>query len=280
MLGARAVRLHGISWPLATASTVVDVTAEFLAQIAFAALGLAILLARAPDSALTLPLAITVLLAIPAGAGFMWAQRGAAPVFARLGRHIAGKSSPRPAREPRPSKANLAASIAAPGISHSVHPCTSSAGSAPKSRAGSPTGCSAPTSTCRGTGHRGIAERHAGGRLPGARGRGRAGGGLCGIWRHFRPLPGTVDRGFTAAAGQGSRARSPDPPDLASGRSPASASGNSFVEPVQLKERLASASRLVPGHAAFDRIGRVVVAGGGGMARSRPAGSPAPRPRR
>lgn len=92
VLGARAVTLQGISWPLATASTVVDVTAEFLAQIAFAALGLAILLARAPDSALTLPLAITVLLAIPAGAGFMWAQRGAAPVFARLGRHIAGES--------------------------------------------------------------------------------------------------------------------------------------------------------------------------------------------
>jgi len=31
VFGARAVTLHGVSWSLATASTVVDVTAEFLA---------------------------------------------------------------------------------------------------------------------------------------------------------------------------------------------------------------------------------------------------------
>ena len=40
VLGARAVTLQGVGWPLATASTVVDVTAEFLAQIAFAGIGI------------------------------------------------------------------------------------------------------------------------------------------------------------------------------------------------------------------------------------------------
>ncbi|HLB96239.1 MAG TPA: TIGR00374 family protein, partial [Acetobacteraceae bacterium] len=33
VFGARAVTLHGISWSLATASTVVDLTAEFLAEL-------------------------------------------------------------------------------------------------------------------------------------------------------------------------------------------------------------------------------------------------------
>ena len=41
VFGARAVTLHGISWSLATASTVVDVTAEFLAELAFTGIGLA-----------------------------------------------------------------------------------------------------------------------------------------------------------------------------------------------------------------------------------------------
>ena len=49
VFGARAATLHGISWSLATASTVVDVTAEFLAQLAFTGIGLGILLARAPE---------------------------------------------------------------------------------------------------------------------------------------------------------------------------------------------------------------------------------------
>ena len=50
VFGARAVTLQGVEWHTATASTVVDVTAEFLAQIAFACIGLVILVARAPRS--------------------------------------------------------------------------------------------------------------------------------------------------------------------------------------------------------------------------------------
>jgi putative membrane protein len=90
IFGARAVTLHGIEWHTATASTVVDVTAEFLAQIAFACIGLGILLARAPRSGLAVPVEVGIALAVLACFSFVWMQKGAAPVFARLGRRIAG----------------------------------------------------------------------------------------------------------------------------------------------------------------------------------------------
>jgi glycosyltransferase 2 family protein len=88
VFGARAITLHGVSWALATASTVVDVTAEFLAELAFTAIGLAILLARAPSSALAVPVEVGLAVAIMAGIGLIWAQRGAAPLFARVGQRI------------------------------------------------------------------------------------------------------------------------------------------------------------------------------------------------
>ena len=91
VFGARAVTLHGVTWPLATASTVVDVTAEFLAQLAFTAIGLGILLARAPDSSLAVPLEVGLSLAVMVGMALIWLQKGAAPLFARLGRRIAGR---------------------------------------------------------------------------------------------------------------------------------------------------------------------------------------------
>jgi glycosyltransferase 2 family protein len=90
VFGARAATLHGVSWPLATASTVVDVTAEFLAQLAFTAIGLGILLARAPDSRLAVPLEVGLGLAVMAGVALIWLQQGAAPLFAKLGQRIAG----------------------------------------------------------------------------------------------------------------------------------------------------------------------------------------------
>jgi putative membrane protein len=91
VFGARAVTLHGVEWHTATASTVVDVTAEFLAQIAFACIGVGILLVRAPSSSLAVPAEIGLGLAVLACFGFVWAQKGAAPLFARIGRRIAGR---------------------------------------------------------------------------------------------------------------------------------------------------------------------------------------------
>jgi glycosyltransferase 2 family protein len=91
VFGARTMTLHGVEWHTATASTVVDVTAEFLAQIAFAGIGLAILLARAPKSGLAVPLEIGLGCAVIACFAFAWLQQGAATVFTRLGRRIAGR---------------------------------------------------------------------------------------------------------------------------------------------------------------------------------------------
>jgi putative membrane protein len=91
VFGARAATLHGVSWSLATASTVVDVTAEFLAQLAFTAIGLGILLARAPGSSLAVPLEVGLGLAVAAGVVLIWLQQAAAPLFASLGRRIAGR---------------------------------------------------------------------------------------------------------------------------------------------------------------------------------------------
>lgn len=89
VFGARAITLHGIEWHTATASTVVDVTAEFLAQIAFACIGLGILLLRAPRSEIAVPAEVGIGLAVLGCFGFIWVQRGAAPIFARLSRRIA-----------------------------------------------------------------------------------------------------------------------------------------------------------------------------------------------
>ncbi len=91
VFGARAVTLHGVGWSVATASTVVDVTAEFLAELAFTGIGLGILIARAPDSRLAVPVEVGLGLAVMAGLALVGLQQGAAPLFARMGGYIAGR---------------------------------------------------------------------------------------------------------------------------------------------------------------------------------------------
>ncbi|MBN9564087.1 MAG: flippase-like domain-containing protein [Alphaproteobacteria bacterium] len=76
VFGARAVILQGVPWPAAAASTVVDLTAEFLAQIGLVLIGVLILSARSPGSSLTLPLSIGLVVALIAGLAFAWLQRG------------------------------------------------------------------------------------------------------------------------------------------------------------------------------------------------------------
>lgn len=90
VLGARSITLFGVSWPLATASLVVDVTAEVLAQMVFALIGLCILIAHDPYSPVAQPIAIGLGIAVAATAGFIWAQQGAGTIFDKLGRRIAG----------------------------------------------------------------------------------------------------------------------------------------------------------------------------------------------
>src|SRR5947207_2528821 len=79
VLGARAAILHGVATPLAFASMIVDVTTEMTAQIAYIALGAALLSARAPRTPLAVSLTtacvIGLALAALAGALFLALQR-------------------------------------------------------------------------------------------------------------------------------------------------------------------------------------------------------------
>src|SRR6195256_272079 len=79
VLGARAAILHGIATPLAFASTIVDVTTEMMAQIAYIVLGVLLLSARAPRTSvavsLTTVFVIGLVLAALAAGLFIVLQR-------------------------------------------------------------------------------------------------------------------------------------------------------------------------------------------------------------
>ncbi|MEA3162016.1 MAG: hypothetical protein QOD95_3564 [Gammaproteobacteria bacterium] len=79
VLGARAAILHGVSDPLVYASTIVDVTAEMLAQIAYVALGVLILDLSAPPTSfaqsLIKALLIGMVCAVAAAGIFLALQR-------------------------------------------------------------------------------------------------------------------------------------------------------------------------------------------------------------
>lgn len=88
VLGARAAILQGVSSSLALASTIVDVTTEMLAQIAYIALGVLIFSARAPRTSFELSLmtvfVIGLVLAAVAGGLFLALQRYGQWVTRRL----------------------------------------------------------------------------------------------------------------------------------------------------------------------------------------------------
>ena len=89
VMGARTVTLFGVEWPSAIATTLADVTTEFIAQMIFALLGLLVLLSRQPGSDLILPLALALAVALAGTVGFVVAQKGAAPLFRKLTDRIA-----------------------------------------------------------------------------------------------------------------------------------------------------------------------------------------------
>jgi len=91
VLGARAATLYGVAWPAASASTVADVTSEFLTQLIFAAAGLGLLVAWHPESRLALPFGIGIAVGLLGGIGFFAVQRGAAPFVRRFGRRLSAR---------------------------------------------------------------------------------------------------------------------------------------------------------------------------------------------
>jgi putative membrane protein len=91
-LGVRAAILQGLAAPLASASMIVDVTTEMLAQIAYAALGVAILMARVPRTSrvasLTRACVIGMVLAAIAAGLFIAVQRHGRRITASLAAHL------------------------------------------------------------------------------------------------------------------------------------------------------------------------------------------------
>jgi glycosyltransferase 2 family protein len=95
--GARAIAIAGISGNAAAASTIVDVTLEFFAQIAYTAIALSWLLHLEPQARFAAPVAVGLGIAGLSAAGFLAVQRrglGLLDRFARaLGRGWAGRTA-------------------------------------------------------------------------------------------------------------------------------------------------------------------------------------------
>jgi putative membrane protein len=91
VIGARAVTLHGVSWPVSAVSTVVDLTAEFAAEILFALGGLIVVVSRTPDPAISRPAEIGIVIAAAATLGILKLQRGVASIFVKLGKRLLGQ---------------------------------------------------------------------------------------------------------------------------------------------------------------------------------------------
>ena len=90
LLGARAAALSGLSWSTTTLSMVVDLTAEFISELIFAAAGLLVLLGRMDGGSKTLPIAGGVVAALGLGWAVFRLHGKALPVLVRFGERILG----------------------------------------------------------------------------------------------------------------------------------------------------------------------------------------------
>jgi glycosyltransferase 2 family protein len=75
VLGARAIAVAGVPGTIGAASTIVDVSLEFISQIAFTMLGLLWLIRLRPDPDVLIPVAVGVAVASILGTGLLIAQR-------------------------------------------------------------------------------------------------------------------------------------------------------------------------------------------------------------
>jgi putative membrane protein len=91
VLGARVITLGGVDPADAAASTLADITTEFLAEIAFIGIGLACLAHFAPHNRLLLPVASGLCVAIIMGIGLILLQRGGNGAFRTLALRIASR---------------------------------------------------------------------------------------------------------------------------------------------------------------------------------------------
>jgi putative membrane protein len=91
LLGIRVMKRHGVEPSQAMASTVVDITVEMCAQVAFTLLGLAILLVEQPDQPLISWSLIGIAATLPIVCGLVFAQRfGFFSLLERFADRLAG----------------------------------------------------------------------------------------------------------------------------------------------------------------------------------------------
>lgn len=88
VLGARAVTLAGIPGPVAAASTIVDLTLEFFAKLAYTTLGLVLLLRLRPHLPVALPIMAGMAAAALIAIAFVVAQRHGFDLLDRFARAL------------------------------------------------------------------------------------------------------------------------------------------------------------------------------------------------
>ena len=97
ILGVRAAMLAGVPGAAAAASTIVDLTLEFVSKLVYTAIGLVLLIDLRPVSPFALPIASGLAAAVLVAAGFVAAQRKgvqiADRIAARLGRGWAERTA-------------------------------------------------------------------------------------------------------------------------------------------------------------------------------------------
>ena len=86
VLGARTLTLAGVPGTLAVASMIVDVTLEFVAQLAYTALGLVWFVRLQPDTEVTTPVLLGLAVAAAAATAFVLVQRRGFDYFDRIAR--------------------------------------------------------------------------------------------------------------------------------------------------------------------------------------------------
>jgi glycosyltransferase 2 family protein len=88
VLGVRALTLGGVSATLAAASTIVDVTLEFVAQLAYTALGVSLLVRLQPETQVAAPVLFGLAVAAAAAAAFVAVQRRGYSLVDRIAQAI------------------------------------------------------------------------------------------------------------------------------------------------------------------------------------------------
>jgi putative membrane protein len=88
ILGVRALALAGVPATLGAASTIVDVTLEFVAQLAYTAIGLALLVQSQPETRVAIPVLLGLAVAGVGAGAFVLVQHRGLDYFDRLARII------------------------------------------------------------------------------------------------------------------------------------------------------------------------------------------------